>query len=179
MTGDDLIHRAQQGNRDAVEALFRREWKPVYRLLYRTLGNRHEAEDLTQEVFIRALSSLDRFQQTSTPFAGYLAVIARNLLRDHWRRGRSTPDTLEQTDLLPSSSEGPEDIALRADERSRMDALLAPLPPDYQRVVRLRVLEGRSADEVAKMMNRSPGAIRVLQHRAISILRSQLREGTR
>ena len=177
--GDDLIRRAQQGDRDAVESLFRREWQPVYRLLFRTLGNRHQAEDLTQEVFIRALSSLDRFEQRSTPFAGYLTVVARNLLRDEWRKRGLRLTALDDADTVPSPSDGPEHATLAGEERTRIDALLATLPADHQQVVRLRVLEGRPTDEVASIMNRSPGAIRVLQHRAIAMLRTQLREGTR
>ncbi len=74
---------------------------------------------------------------------------------------------------------GPERIALAGDEQQRLINLLAPLPPDHQRVIRLRVIEGRSTEEVASIMQRSPGAIRVLQHRAIAMLRTQLREGTR
>jgi len=179
MTGDDLIHKARQGDRAAVEALFQREWKPIYRLVYRALGDRVEAQDITQEVFIRAMTSLDRFQPTATPFAGYLAVIARNLLRDRWRRRRLTTVTDTEATQLASTAVGPEQAALIADEHMLLEALLAPLPPDYRSVIQLRVLEERSTDEVAAIMNRSPGAVRVLQHRAIATLRIQLQEGRR
>lgn len=174
---DKLLHQAQQGDREAVESLFRREWRPVYDLLYRALGQRAEAEDLTQEVFIRALSSLERYQPSTTPFAGYLAVIARNLLRDHWRRGHTSLH-LQAIPELPSPSAGPEHTALQTDEPARLQALLAPLSPDQQQVIRLRVLEGRPTVEVAKLMGRSPGAIRVLQHRALTTLRTMLAEGS-
>jgi RNA polymerase sigma-70 factor (ECF subfamily) len=176
--GDELLQKAQQGDQAAVEALFRREWRPVYRLIYRSVMNRAEAQDLTQEVFIRALTSLDRFQPTTTPFAGYLAVIARNLLRDRWRR--RTPPTVSDTQSaqLASSAAGPEQVALIADEQTRIAALLAPLPADYRRVIELRVLDGRPTDEVAALMGRSPGAIRILQHRAITTLRKQMHEGS-
>ncbi len=127
--GDDLIRRAQQGDRDAVESLFRREWQPVYRLLYRTLGNRHQAEDLTQEVFIRALSSLDRFKQRSTPFAGYLAVVARNLLRDEWRKRGLRLTALDAADTVPSASDGPERAALAGEEGSRGSKRCSPRYP--------------------------------------------------
>ncbi len=177
--GDDLIRRAQQGDRDAVESLFQREWQPVYRFLYRTLGNRHQAEDLTQEVFIRALSSLDHFEQRSTPFAAYLSVVARNLLRDEWRKRGLRLTALHDAEALPSRAAGPEHVALADEERRGIDALLASLPEEHQQVVKLRVIEGRPTEEVATIMNRSPGAIRVLQHRAIAMLRTQLREGTR
>ena len=177
--GDDLLQQARQGDRAAVEALFRREWKPVYRFVYRAVGDRHEAQDLTQEVFIRALTSLDRYQQTTTPFAGYLAVIARNLLRDRWRRQRHPLVTNFDRVELASLMAGPEESALIADEQTRLEAMLAPLPPDYRQVIQLRVVEGRSTDEVAAIMQRSPGAIRILQHRAITALRTQLQERRR
>jgi RNA polymerase sigma-70 factor (ECF subfamily) len=176
--GDELLHKAQQGDQAAVEALFRREWRPVYRLIYRSVMDRAEAQDLTQDVFIRALTSLDRFQPTTTPFAGYLAVIARNLLRDRWRRRppRAASDT--HVAQLISPTVGPEQVALIADEQTRIAALLAPLPADYRRVIELRVLDGRPTDEVAALMGRSPGAIRILQHRAITTLRKQMHEGS-
>jgi RNA polymerase sigma-70 factor (ECF subfamily) len=179
MMGDDLIRQAQQGDRAAVEALFRREWKPIYRLVYRAVGDGAEAQDLTQEVFIRALTSLDRFEQTGTPFAGYLSVIARNLLRDRWRRRRLPMVPVSDAAQLASAAAGPEQAALIADEQTRLEALLAPLPPDYRKVIQLRVLEGRSTEEVAAIMQRSPGAIRILQHRAITTLRTQIQEGRR
>ncbi|HUG16146.1 MAG TPA: sigma factor, partial [Thermomicrobiales bacterium] len=64
METDDLVRQAQSGSRTALEELCRREWRPVYDLVYRTVQNRDEAQDLTQEVFLRALRSLDRFQDT-------------------------------------------------------------------------------------------------------------------
>lgn len=168
-----------RGDREAVEALFRREWQPVYTLLYRAVGNRAEAQDLTQEVFIRALGALERYQPTNTPFGGYLAVIDRNVLRGRWRRRGLSTIGLAAAEMVPLLADGPEQVALIADEQVRLAALLAPLPLDQRRVIQLRVLEGRSTEEVAAIMERSPGAIRVLQHRAITTLRSHLREGTR
>lgn len=179
MGEDDLVRRAQRGDRDAVEALFLSEWKPVYRQLYRAVGNRQDAEDLTQDVFVRALSAIDDYQQRSTPFAAYLAVIARNLVRDHWRRGNRAKSKLTLIDLLACAPTSPEQIVVQADGRSRVESLLESLPPDYRQVIRLRVIEGRRVNEVADLMQRSPGAIRVLQHRALEMLRAQFREGTR
>lgn len=176
--GDELLQKAQQGDQAATEALFRREWRPVYRLIYRSVVDRAEAQDLTQEVFIRALTSIDHFQPTTTPFAGYLAVIARNLLRDRWRRRPPPAVSDTQSAQLISSAAGPEQVVLIADEQTRIAALLAPLPADYRRVIELRVLDGRSTNEVAALMGRSPGAIRILQHRAITTLRKQMHEGS-
>ncbi len=176
--GDELLQKAQRGDQAAIEALFRREWRPVYRLIYRSVLDPTEAQDLTQEVFIRALTSLDRFQPTPTPFAGYLAVIARNLLRDRWRTHPPHAASDAQMAHLASTAASPEQVALIAEEQTRIAALLALLPAEYRRVLELRVLDGRSTDEVAALMGRSPGAIRILQHRAIATLRKQMHEGS-
>lgn len=159
---DELLQKAQRGDQAAIEALFRREWRPVYRLIYRSLLDPAETQDQTQEVFIRALTSLDRYQPTATPFAGYLAVIARNLLRDRWRKQPPPTASDTQATHLVSTAAGPEQVALIADEQTRIAALLAPLPADYRRVIELRLLDGRPTDEVAEIMGRSPGAIRIL-----------------
>ena len=80
-----LLQRAQAGDRAAIEELFGREWRPIYGLIYRAVQNRSEAQDLTQEVFLRAFRSLDRYHDTGKPFHQYLTTIALNLLRDRWR----------------------------------------------------------------------------------------------
>ena len=86
MVDDRLLRRAQRGDVAALEELCEREWRPVYGVVYQAVRDRHEAQDLTQEVFLRALKSLDRYQHTGAPFSAYLATIARNMVRDRWRR---------------------------------------------------------------------------------------------
>jgi RNA polymerase sigma-70 factor, ECF subfamily len=178
MSDDRLIRRAQAGDRQALEDLCSREWRPVYALLYATLRDRAETEDATQEVFLRALRSFDRYRYRDTPFRSYLVTIARNLLRDRWRR--RTPALVElDSQLEPSSSDPqPEERAIAADTRRSVHDLLATLNSDQREVVRLRVLEGRPTEEVAEIMGRSPNAIRQLQYRAISALRERMQEGT-
>jgi RNA polymerase sigma-70 factor (ECF subfamily) len=161
----------------ALNTLFRREWKPIYTLIYQAVQNRAEAEDLTQEAFLRTLKAFDRYQNTGVPFRAFLATVARNLVRSHWRR-RPLPTVDLGSDLeIISEDDGPDILAIAGDARRHLDTALAELPNDYQTVIRLRIYEDRSTAEVATMMNRSVGAIRVLQHRALIALRSRLPEG--
>jgi RNA polymerase sigma-70 factor (ECF subfamily) len=174
MGPDPLIEQAQRGDEAALDELFRREWRPIFGLAYAALGDRNDAQDVTQEAFLRALRHLGQFQQRGVAFHAYLATIARNLIRDRWRGPVPLAVSLHGVDLV-----GPDDsatTALEADERTYLCALLARLPEDYQTIIRLRILEERPTEEVASLMGRSPGAVRVLQHRAIVALRAQFDE---
>jgi RNA polymerase sigma-70 factor (ECF subfamily) len=172
MGQDSLLERAQHGDDDALDELFRREWRPIFGLAYAALHDRSDAQDVTQEAFLRALRHLDRFQQRGVPFHAYLATIARNLIRDRWRRPVSTAVPVQQLTLVEPDTV--DHAVISADERAYLHDVLSRLPTDYQTVIRLRVLEERSTEDVAERMQRSPGAVRVLQHRAIAALRAQL-----
>ena len=179
MVDDDLLARAAVGDRAALDALCHREWRPVYGIAYRALGDVAEAQDLTQEVFLRALRSLDRYQQTGAPFSAYLATIARNRLRDGWRARRPMAVSLDHAADLRDSAVDPEASAIASDEYRQLRSALASLSDDYQSVIRLRLLDGRSAAETGRLMGRSPDAVRQLQRRALAALRAALSEGSR
>ena len=177
MATDPTLERALTGDRDALNALCEREWQPVYYLVYRHVQNREEAQDLTQEVFARALRSLQRYRITDTPFQGYLNTIAHNLLRDLWKRRRLPTSDIDASPHLPTSEPGPEAISMMSLEREEILGRLAALPVDYQQVLRLRILERRSSDEVARLMQRTPAGVRQLQRRALLALRASVGEG--
>jgi RNA polymerase sigma-70 factor (ECF subfamily) len=179
MAGDPLLRRAQLGDRAALDELCQREWRAVFGVVYQAVRDRQEAQDLTQEVFLRALKSLDGYEQTGAPFSAWLATIARNLVRDHWRRLQLVTVDLDSGAGYPAGGEGPEAQALLTSERRRIEQGLANLSPDHQAVIRLRILDGLPTSEVAAIMNRNPAAIRQLQHRALTALRTQLREESR
>lgn len=179
MTEDQLLTRAQRGDQDALEELCRREWRPVYGVVYQAVGNPADAQDMTQEVFLRALKSLDRYQQTGVPFRAYLATIARNKVRDRWRLKVPAFVDIDAACELPSILAGPEEAVLSSAERERVILGLATLPADYQTVIRLRILEGRPTAEVARLMNRNAASVRQLQHRVIVMLRARLLEESR
>ena len=168
---DDLLGCARRGDQRALEELCQREWRPVYALAYHAVGNVADAQDVTQEAFLRALRSLDHFEETGAPFAAYLAAIARNLVRN---RARNRP-TAALDDAAPSAATGPEALAIEATEVERVRAALRELPTDQRRVVELRLSEGRSTAEAAELLSRSPDAVRQLQHRALVTLRARVR----
>lgn len=173
----DLLSRAQRGERAALEALCRQEWAAVYRVIAARSASRQEAEDLTQEVFVRALSRLEGFRPgRDGSFRPYLVAVARNLLRDRWRAHARAGARVsgEDPDELPAPGRGPQEAALAAEERAALGAALAGLSPDHREVLRLRLLEGRSAPQAAALLGRRPDAVRQLQHRALAALRAAL-----
>lgn len=176
MVEDERVQLAQRGNLAFLEEICRREWRPVYHLIYRTVQNRAEAEDLTQEVFLRALRAYDRYEPTGRPIHAYLVTIALNLLRDRWRRRVLSTADLDSLPYLVATEPGPEQLVLADHDRRAILAALSALPADYQTVIRLRVLEARSSAEVAELMGRKTDAIRQLQRRALLALRAELRE---
>jgi RNA polymerase sigma-70 factor (ECF subfamily) len=169
----DLLSRAQRGDRAALELLCKQEWLTVYRIVVGRVASRQEAEDLTQEVFLRALRHLEGYQSESGSFRPYLIAVAQNLLRDRWR-SQQRAGRVYHLAVDEGQDENPEAATLAAEERAELIAALAQLPPDYQRVLRLRLVEARSANEVATLLERTPEAVRQLQHRALDSLRSVL-----
>lgn len=171
-----VLARAQRGDRAALDALCREEWPAVYRIAVARGASRQEAEDVTQEVFLRALRHLHGYRAESGSFRPYLATVAQNLLRDRWRSERRVGWSDAEPDALESGNRGPEAALLEAERRSTLAAGLARLPAVYQQVLRLRLLEGRSAADAATVLGRSPEAVRQLQHRALAALRAELDE---
>jgi RNA polymerase sigma-70 factor (ECF subfamily) len=179
MTDSKLLERAQRGDLDALEELCEREWRPVYGIVYQGVRDVAEAQDLTQDVFLRALRSLHRYRDTGVPFSAYLGTIARNLVRNRWRQRRPHLVSLDEAAGLPSNAAGPEERAMGAADADRIFRALTSLSDDHYTVIRLRIFEGKSAAEAGQAMGRSPDAIRQLQHRAIVSLRASLREESR
>ncbi len=163
----ELVARARDGDRDAFLLLYRRHLPHVYRFLYRQVGNRSDAEDLTSEVFLQALEGLDGYRGDGS-FRSWLLGIARHKAADFWRRRAARPELsldLFPPDRLAADPDGPEDDP--AAQRAWLEALLAALPERYARVLRLRFLEGCSIRETARALGVSEGYAKVLQHRAL------------
>lgn len=171
-----LLRQARSGDQQALDELCRRNWKPVYRSFARLTRNPAEAEDLTQEVFLRALRSLPRFEDRGLPFTAYLLRIARNLARDRWRAGSARLMVTADVPDRAGPGPGPENLAVDADRREALLAALDRLTPDHRAVLRLRILEGRTTSEVAALIHRSQPAVRQLQVRALAALRAALGE---
>ena len=147
----------------------------VFRLAYRLTGDRHDAEDLTQEVFVRVFRSLDRY--TPGTFEGWLHRITTNLFLDQARRKqRIRFDALsdERASRLASSTLTPEAAVAEQRFDDDVEAALATLPPDFRAAVVLCDVEGLSYEEVAAIMDAKLGTVRSRIHRGRSMLRRAL-----
>jgi RNA polymerase sigma-70 factor (ECF subfamily) len=147
----------------------------VYRLAYRLTGNRHDAEDLTQEVFVRVFRSLSTY--TPGTFEGWLHRITTNLFLDQARRKqRIRFDALsdERADRLTSASPAPE--AAYADQTfdDDVERALATLPPDFRAAVVLCDVEGLTYEEIAEILDAKLGTVRSRIHRGRAMLRTAL-----
>jgi RNA polymerase sigma-70 factor (ECF subfamily) len=169
----DLISRAQSGEIDAFGELYSRYLDPIYRYIRSRVDENSDAEDLCEAVFLRTFEALDRYQERGHPFSAYLYQVARNQLADHYRNQEIWVD-LEQV-AKPASVDGDPEAAIARHEKL-MDVVvsLGKLREDYQEVIRLRVILELPTSTVAMWMDRSPGAVRVLLHRALAALREEL-----
>jgi RNA polymerase sigma-70 factor (ECF subfamily) len=170
------LARAQDGDPDALRQLFRAYQPRLLRFL-RGLEPA-AAEDLAGEVWLAVAGRLDRFVGGERDFRAWLFAVARNRLADHRRRAARRPRLVaidgELVDTASSQHQGssgdgdPADLAVdRLSAQAAIDALVADLSPDQAEVVLLRVVGGLSVEEVAALTARSPGGVRVLQHRAL------------
>jgi len=168
----ELIRRAIAGETDAFGALYERYMTDIYRYIYFRLGNARVSEDLTGTVFLRVWESLDRFQPDRISFRSWLYRVAHNLLVDRYR----TQKPVDRLDDFTLHDRQPDpEHRLIDDEESRMLAkAISHIKPEYQEVVSLRFISELSHAETARIMGRSEGAVRVLQHRALEALRRSL-----
>jgi RNA polymerase sigma-70 factor, ECF subfamily len=166
-----LIQRARAGEQVALETLCRLTWKPVYRLMARSAESSTEAEDLTQTVFLRVLTSLPAYEERGLPFEAYLFRAARNLLSDRWRAGTNRLVSLDLLEDPPSDEPGPEQAADVEEQRRLLGTAFNQLSSRHQEVLRLRLIDGKSSLEVADLLGSTGQAVRQLQVRAVAALR--------
>jgi RNA polymerase sigma-70 factor, ECF subfamily len=167
---DEALVALACGDPAAFAPLYRRYATSVYRYCYRVLGEQGAAEEVTQIVFVRALSALTTARGAS--FRPWLFAIAHNAVIDA-RRARRPLASLEEAIDLADAAASPEELAVAAVERHEITVLLARLPSEQREPVELR-LAGLSDKEIAHVLGRSPGAIRTAQYRAVQRLRALL-----
>lgn len=171
-----LIAKAQQGVTEAFGELYERYHATIFRFVYLRLSSPQDAEDLTDDIFLRAWNNVHKYDERGIPFAAYLFQIARNALIDHYRKNRNPVTSIEDLNL-PDVDPEPEDHVSSRLEFQELQRRMEFLPEDYQVVLTLRFLSGLSPEETARMMNRSEGAVRVLQFRALTALKRLMAKG--
>ena len=169
--------RAAQRDRAAFAILYRRYLDRVYGYAFYLLGDHHDAEDATERTFLAALAAIDRFGDRGSTFRAWLFRIAHNEVANAMRsRRRHRTEPLDPAAEPPSTADPARDVAL-ADDARRVRRALAALSDDRRHVLVLRFVDGLSAREIGEVLDRSAGAVRVLQHRALRDLASALARG--
>ena len=160
--------RAAQADRTAFAALYRRYLDRVYAYAFYQLGDHHDAEDATERTFLAALAALPGFRDEGATFRAWLFRIAHNTVANvHRARSRRRAVPLPDDFERPAPDADPAALVTRADDQRRILRAIATLPEDRRQVVLLRFVDGLSTAEISEVLERSPGAVRVLQHRAL------------
>jgi RNA polymerase sigma-70 factor (ECF subfamily) len=172
-----LVERAIAGDADAFGELYLLHLDAIYRYIYFRIADANDAQDLAEQTFLKAWESLPRYEQRGPPFTSWLYRIAHNLIVDHHRRQKPIV-SLSLAEKNNWKSKGPNALAqiIQAEETAALARAIAQLPHDQQQVIVLRFIEGLSHNEVAQIVDKSPGACRVHQHRALAALNQLLTE---
>lgn len=152
------VRRAQAGDLEAMAFLYRRYAGNICGYVYSIVGDEHEAEDLTQHLFAKLITTVSRYEERSLPFSRWILRVAHNVAIDHLRSRRAIPSE----DLFVAGA--PADETGRDRLASLTDALDS-LPPDQRDVAVLRHVLGLSPDEIARRLGRTRGSVTGLQHR--------------
>jgi RNA polymerase sigma-70 factor (ECF subfamily) len=169
-----LIERATRGETSAFGLLYDHYLPKIYRFIFVKTSRREEAEDLTHQVFLHAWQHIATYRDLGYPFSSWLYRIARNAVIDHYRTKRIT---YAVEDVDPETFAEEENVTLAIDRQFAVDeilALLRTLKQEYQDVLIMRFVDDLSPKEIAQVMNKSEGAVKLIQHRALHQLRTKL-----
>src|SRR3954464_15512883 len=133
-----LVERGQQGDRQALEELYLLHFDRIYSYLHMSVGNRHDAEDLTTQVFLKMLESIRKFRWRSAPFSAWLFRIAHNLAMDHFRANKRWQPEEEVPEPDPGEASAAEEEAFQSIGRQSMLELIQKLSHEQQQVLTLK-----------------------------------------
>jgi len=169
----ELVDRARGGDPQAFASLYDRYLERVYRfVLYRVHGDTALAEDITSEVFLRALRKIKGFTWQGRDVGAWFLTIARNLVLDHFKSGRARLEVLgiESPSAADDRILDAEDAALSRVSTQDLYKAIQQLGTEQQEVIYWRFLQGYSVGETAAAMGKTDGAIKALQYRAVKAL---------
>ncbi len=175
-----LILRCRKGEADAIRRLVEIYERPIFHIIWRSVGNTEDARDLTQETFVRAIRALDRFDPTR-PFRNWIFRIASNLAIDHLRRRRLRTISIDidpddergmRSPILVDTGDRPDDVHEHTWLSEKLAKLVERLPPEYRMVIHLRHREQLSYEEIAETLGVPLGTVKARLHRAHHRLRA-------
>ena len=170
-----LLQQAKRFYPDALGALHDRFYEPVYRYVSFKVGDHHAREDLTSEVFLRVLEALKRGRGWHTSPDAWIFGIARNVVADHYRRGPGRTEVALDEGLSAPPEDEPAHMFLRDEECEELVRGISSLTEEQRDVILLRFMQGLSIKDAAEALNKSSGAVKALQYRAISALAAVMR----
>jgi RNA polymerase sigma-70 factor (ECF subfamily) len=169
-----LVQRAQQHDQEAFAQLYEKYFDKIYRYVALKIGNRVEAEDMTQQVFVNALHSISSYKWRGFPFSAWLFRIAHNQVVDYLRKKTRRP-TVSINESLTVSESNPQKTVEQKMNVEQLVLATRKLTPAQQEVILLRFAGELPIAQVAKIMGKSEGAIKALQHSAIVALRKTIK----
>ncbi len=175
ISDEEALKRAAQGDRESFGLIYDRYITRIYNYIYYRTGNTHDAEDLTSQVFSRALKHITNYQDRGVPFSAWLYRIAHNLVAN-WHRDKSRKQEFALEDGIWSSkeSEMPESVLLRVEQHDEILDLIRDIPEDRQMLIILKFVDHMPNAEIGKIMGKTEGAIKSLYHRTLLSLRNKI-----
>ena len=171
-TEEELLAQAVDYDEAALSELYDRYEAKIYNYIYRRTSDQVLSEDLTSQVFLRMLEAIRSERAWHSSFSGWLYRIAHNLVIDHYRaRDRQKQVSIDDMPHLHDQGTGPVRAAEVALEAEALRSAMRRLTDEQAQVISLRFLEGYSFGEIAEMMDKTEGAVKALQHRAVATLR--------
>ncbi len=172
---ESLVRRAQHRDQEAFAQLYEEHFDKIYRYVTLKIGNETEAEDMTQQVFLNALQSISSFKWKGIPFSAWLFRIAHNQVVDYFRSKKRTTVPLDESLVKSNSDDNPQLVVEQKLDIEQLLLATKQLTEAQREVISLRFASELPIAQVAKVMGKSQGAVKALQHSAIVALRKTLR----
>ena len=172
-----VVFQACGGDKEAFTQLYECHFDRIYRYVALKIGNRTEAEDMTQQVFIKAYESIGSYKSQGVPFSAWLFRIAHNQMVDYVRKQSKRPTVPLDESMPILSNSNPEHEVETKMELEKVTAASKHLTEAQREVISLRFAGGLSIEETARAMKKSEGAVKALQFSAVRALRKTLAEG--
>ncbi|MFC1911793.1 sigma-70 family RNA polymerase sigma factor [Chloroflexota bacterium] len=173
---ESIIWRAKQHDQMALTQLYEENFDKIYRYIVLKIGEKTEAEDMTQQVFLKAFKNISSYKYQGLPFSSWLYRIAHNQIVDYFRK-KSKRATVPLDESLTAGNSDPRQEVERSLEVEDLARATRKLTKSQQEVISLRFAGEFSIAQVARVMGKSEGAIKALQHSAIVSLRKVLSTG--
>lgn len=158
-----------------IEQLCNKTWERLYQFVYYKVQNREEAEDITQETYIKTISYMQNNDINIDKFISYLKTVSLNIIRDRWRKNKRQ-GTNVNIDFINPEEASIKDHTTDMADREVIENALKLLSEEQRTVIELRIIKGYSAADTAEKMNRTESNVRVLQYRALKNLTKILKD---